>query len=45
MSEWDSWVDYVLGHTANNYYENAPPDNTATWHIHIGGHDGEFPST
>jgi len=40
MSEWDSWVDYVLGHTANNYYENAPPDNAGTWHIHIGGHDG-----
>lgn len=40
MSEWDSWVAFVLGHAANNYYENAPKESPAAWHIQIGGHDG-----
>jgi len=40
MSEWDSWVAFVLGHAANEYYNNAPADSPATWHIQIGGHDG-----
>jgi len=40
MSEWDSWVAFVLGHAANDYYEKAPEDSPAVWHIQIGGHDG-----
>lgn len=42
MSEWNSWVDFVLGHAANEYYENAPKDSPAAWHIHIGGFDGSM---
>ena len=42
MSEWDSWVAFVLGHAANDYYEKAPQDSPAVWHIQIGGHDGKF---
>jgi len=40
MSEWDSWVAFVLGHAANAYYDTAPSDSPAVWHIQIGGHDG-----
>jgi len=40
MSEWDQWVAFVLGHAANNYFENAPSESPAVWHIQIGGHDG-----
>jgi len=40
MSEWDSWVAFVLGHAANDYYEKAPKESPAVWHIQIGGFDG-----
>lgn len=42
MSEWDSWVNFVLGHSANDYYNNAPKESPAVWHIMIGGHDGKI---
>jgi len=42
MSEWDSWVNFVLGHSANDYYNNAPKESPAVWHIMIGGHDGSM---